>query len=297
MKPKPKSPASPAAQPAPPPAAAQPAPPPAAPPLRAPALADQLAMVGVLWRRDLMKFLRRPSRLVGAFLQPVIFWLMIGGGLASTFTLKGAEGLTYEQYFYPGILMMMVLFASIFGTITVIEDRNEGFLQGVLVAPGSRVALVLGKALGVSSVGLLQAAAFLACAPLAGFSLLELDWLGLWASLALGAVALSAFGFALAWWLNSSQAYHAVMSVLLLPAWVLSGAMFPLSDKHAALAWVMRLNPMSYMVDGVRRAFYDPAALPAGSTVASGALLDFAVMLSSAAGAIALAAVVVRKSR
>ena len=268
-----------------------------APALSAPTLADHIAMVGVLWRRDLMKFFRRPSRLIGAFLQPVIFWLMIGGGLASTFTLKGAEGLTYEQYFYPGILMMMVLFASIFGTITVIEDRNEGFLQGVLVAPGSRVALVLGKSLGVSSVGLLQAAAFLACAPLAGFSLLELDWLTLWASLTLSAVALSSFGFALAWWLNSSQAYHAVMSVLLLPAWVLSGAMFPLSDKHATLAWVMRLNPMSYMVDGVRRAFYDPSALPAGSTVSSSALIDFTLTLTAAAAALSLAAFVVRKSR
>ena len=98
------------------------------PPLISPTLADQWAMIAVLWRRDLLKFVRRPSRLVGAFLQPIIFWVMIGGGLASTFTLKGAEGLSYEQYFLPGIVMMMVLFASIFGTITVIEDRHEGFL-------------------------------------------------------------------------------------------------------------------------------------------------------------------------
>jgi len=265
--------------------------------LSKPSLSDQWAMVSVLWRRDLLKFLRRPSRLVGAFLQPIIFWVMIGGGLASTFSLKGAEGLSYEQYFFPGIVMMMVLFASIFGTITVIEDRHEGFLQGVLTAPGSRVALVLGKSLGVSSVGLIQAIAFLACAPFAGFSLLEIDWLTLMSSLVMGAVALSSFGFALAWWLDSSQAYHAIMSVLLLPGWILSGAMFPISPERELLSWVMTLNPMSYMVDGVRRSFYEASALPLGSTVSSSMTLDFAVMLGSAIGALLLSAWVVERSR
>jgi len=265
--------------------------------LVSPSLADQWAVISVLWRRDLLKFVRRPSRLVGAFLQPVIFWVMIGGGLASTFSLKGAEGLSYEQYFFPGIVMMMVLFASIFGTITVIEDRHEGFLQGVLTAPGSRVSLVLGKSLGVSSVGMIQAIAFLACAPFAGFNLLEVDWLTLMSSLVMAAVALSSFGFALAWWLDSSQAYHAIMSVLLLPGWILSGAMFPISPEREILSWVMRLNPMSYMVDGVRRAFYSPSSLPTGSTVGATLTVDLAVMFGASVGSLLLAAWVVKRSR
>lgn len=265
--------------------------------LTSPSLGDQWAVISVLWRRDLLKFVRRPSRLIGAFLQPIIFWVMIGGGLASTFNLKGAEGLSYEQYFFPGIVMMMVLFASIFGTITVIEDRHEGFLQGVLTAPGSRVSLVLGKSLGVSSVGMIQALAFIACAPFAGFSLLEIDWLTLMSSLVMGAVALSSFGFALAWWLDSSQAYHAIMSVLLLPGWILSGAMFPSSPERELLSWVMRLNPMSYMVDGVRRAFYSPSSLPAGSTVGVSLSVDLIVMFASSVGALLLAAWVVKRSR
>ena len=99
--------------------------------------ADQWATISVLWGRDLTRFIRKPSRLIGAFIQPIIFWLMIGGGLTSTFQLSGAQDLNYEQYFFPGILMMLVLFASIFGTITVIEDRHEGFLQSVLIAPAS----------------------------------------------------------------------------------------------------------------------------------------------------------------
>ena len=182
-------------------------------------LADQWATISVLWRRDLSRFLRKPSRLVGAFMQPIIFWLMIGGGLTSTFKLTGAESLNYEQYFFPGVVVMLVLFAAIFGTITVIEDRHEGFLQSVLVAPGSRSALVLGKALGVSSIGLIQAGLFLVFLPLAGFSFFEIEWGQLILFLSLGALGLSTFGFALAWWLDSSQAYHAIMMVLLLPLW------------------------------------------------------------------------------
>ena len=141
--------------------------------------ANEWATISVLWRRDLLRFFRRPSRIFGAFLQPLIFWLMIGGGLSSTFQLKSDTSLNYEEYFFPGILMMMVLFASIFGTITVIEDRHEGFLQSVLVSPGSRAALVIGKSLGVASIGLIQAFGFLALAPLAGFDLLSIDWGGL----------------------------------------------------------------------------------------------------------------------
>lgn len=258
-------------------------------------IADQWSIISVLWTRDLLRFIRRPSRLIGAFLQPVIFWLMIGGGLASTFKLATAEGMTYQEYFYPGILVMLVLFASIFGTITVIEDRHEGFLQSVLIAPGSRAALVLGKSLGVSSIGLIQAIAFLAFAPLAGFPLLEIDWGTLLLFLSLGALGLSTFGFALAWWLDSSQAYHAIMTILLLPGWVLSGAMFPISDDQMVLSWLMRFNPMSYIVDGVRSAFY--ATTPEGTMVASQPLFALAVVVGFTLLSLAWATLMVNRNK
>ena len=258
-------------------------------------LLDQWATIKVLWVRDLLRFLRRPSRLLGAFLQPIIFWFMIGGGFASTFKLQHVATLSYEQYFYPGILVMLVLFASIFGTITVIEDRHEGFLQSVLIAPGSRASLVLGKSLGVSSVGLIQAIAFLVFAPLAGFAFLEIDWLALSFFLSVGALGLATFGFALAWWLDSSQAYHAIMTVLLLPGWVLSGAMFPISDDQLILSWCMRLNPMSYIVDGVRGAFYDVA--PQGTMVANSPALDVAVVIGFALFSLTWATVMVNRSK
>ena len=259
------------------------------------ALRDDLATITVLARRDLLRFFRQPSRLVGALMQPVVFWLLIGGGFASTFQYAVAPGLGYMQYFYPGIVVMMVLFASIFGTITVIEDRHAGFLQSVLVSPGSRAAVVLGKSLGVSSVGLTQAALFLALAPLAGFAYADIDWATLTAFLVLGAVGLAAFGFALAWITDSSQAYHAVMSIVLLPAWILSGAMFPPGEPGSALASLLYYNPMSYIVSGVRGALQGDARTlaPLAGSVAA----DLTWVGLFAAASVALATWTVYKRR
>jgi daunorubicin resistance ABC transporter membrane protein len=245
-------------------------------------LRDDLATIAVLWSRDLVRFLRQPTRIIGALAQPIVFWLLIGGGMASTFRYDAAPGVGYVQYFYPGILVMMILFASIFGTITVIEDRHAGFLQSVLVGPGARAAVVIGKSLGVGSVGLVQAAVFLCLAPAAGFALGDIDWATLIFCLGVGALGLSAFGFALAWMTDSTQAYHAVMSIVLLPAWVLSGAMFPPSDEHAVLGALMRANPMSYLVSGVRHALHvsdeSTGALGASLAVSLGVLSAFAAL-------------------
>jgi daunorubicin resistance ABC transporter membrane protein len=243
------------------------------------AVAHDLATVSVLWRRDLTLFAKQKSRVLGTLLQPLIFWLVIGSGMASTFRLPGTVQVGYMEYFFPGIVLMIVLFTAIFAATSIIEDRHDGFLQAVLAAPGSRTAVVLGKTLGSSTVALIQAALLCAAAPLAGFALGRVDWLLLALGLTLATLGLVAIGFAMAWWLDSTQAYHVVMSVLLLPLWVLSGAMFPPSADHPALLWAMRLNPMSYAVDVVRAALYGGHA-PAGMMVSSvpvalGALAGF----------------------
>src|SRR6185503_18632624 len=175
-----------------------------------------------------------------------------GSGMAPSFRIVGAENVGYVQYFYPGIVMLVVLFTSIFTTMSVIEDRHKGFLQAVLVAPASRTALVLGKTLGGVAIALMQAAIFLALAPLAGFDARAIEWAQLAALLVLIGVGLSSMGFAIAWWLDSTQGYHVVMSVLLIPLWILSGAMFPVRGAGAGIAWLMRINPMAYCVAGIR---------------------------------------------
>jgi ABC-2 type transport system permease protein len=217
------------------------------------------ATVAVLTSRDLRRFFRQKSRVIGALIQPLIFWLVIGAGLAGSFRMPGAENIGYVQYFYPGIVMLVVLFTSIFTTMSVIEDRHKGFLQAVLVAPASRTALVLGKTLGGVTIALVQAAVFLSLAPLAGFSYASIDWPLVAAILLFTSIGLSSMGFGIAWWLDSTQGYHVVMSVLLLPLWILSGAMFPMTGAASWIRTLMQVNPMSYCVAGIRRALYGRA--------------------------------------
>jgi daunorubicin resistance ABC transporter membrane protein len=249
-------------------------------------LAEELATIAVLVRRDCKRFVREKSRVVGALLQPLIFWLVIGSGMSSTFVLPGARGVGYLEYFYPGVVVMVVLFTAIFTTMSVIEDRHSGFLQAVLVAPGSRASVVLGKCLGSASVALIQSVLFIALAPLAGFDPLAIEWPLLLAALALSCFGLCALGFAVAWWLDSTAGYHVVMSILLLPLWILSGAMFPASGG-GVLAALQRFDPMGYSVSAVRRALYG-GALPHGTGLGGGALFEIVVLAAFAALAAAL---------
>lgn len=247
----------------------------------------ELAVVGALWRRDLLRFFKEKTRIVGALAQPMIFWAVIGTGMADTFRVPGAQ-VSYLQYFFPGVVLMVVLFAAVFSTMSVIEDRHQGFLQAVLVAPASRAALVLGKSLGATTLALFQAATFLCLAPAAGFDVGAASWGLAAAILVLASLALTTFGFAVAWWLDSSQAYHAFMGILLIPLWILSGAMFPAPEGHPWVGAIMRFNPMSYAVDGLRRALYGGVP-PRGTEVTGSMALDVAVIGLFAAASLAAA--------
>jgi len=256
-------------------------------------LSYDLATVAVLWRRDLVRFFRQPSRLAGALGQPVIFWLVIGAGMSGTFRMAGGAGTGYLAFFYPGVVLMVVLFASIFTTVSVIEDRHRGFLQTVLAGPGSRGALVLGKTLGSASVALTQAALFLILAPAAGFPYLSVSWPLLLAALALAAIGLAALGFAVAWGIDNVQGYHAIQMTALVPLWVVSGAMFPLPADRPGFAAVMRWNPLSYAVSAARRALAGPAAPGA---LPGSAARDLAVCAAFAAGALLVAILAARRA-
>jgi ABC-2 type transport system permease protein len=164
-----------------------------------------------------------------------------------------AGGIPYDQYFFPGVLAMIVLFTAIFSTISIIEDRREGFLQGVLVAPVDRVWVVLGKVFGGTVLALFQSMIFLAIAPLAGLPLSVLGTLGTLALLVVLGIALTSLGSVLAWRTDSVQGFHAVMSLFLFPMWFLSGAVFPIEGAPFWLAWIVRLNPLTYGVAGIRR--------------------------------------------
>jgi len=214
------------------------------------------ATIQVLTLRELKRFFRQKSRIAGALMQPILFWIILGFGFRSSFQMGVGSSVDYVQYFFPGVISMMILFTAIFSTMSIIEDRREGFLQGVLAAPSGRHALVIGKVLGGSLVSLVQVALFLLLAPLAKFSYGTISWIPLFTILFFTAVFLTSFGFFLAWWTNSVQGYHAIMSVVLMPMWLLSGAVFPIDPSIKILSYLSYLNPMSYSADAIRMALY-----------------------------------------
>ena len=242
--------------------------------------------VRALLRRDLKLFLLQRSRLLGTLAQPLLIWLVLGAGLAPSFA-GDAEGPGYMRFFYPGAVVMMLLMTSISATMSVIEDRHQGFLQGVLAAPVGRWELALGKTLGGAFLGLVPAVILVLIGPVAGFAYTEMNPVAIAVGLLLTAVAFTAVGFALAWKLDSSAGYHVVMSAVLFPLWVLSGAMFPMEPTHPVLSWIGRLNPMSYAVTVVRGGFEGAPA--------SDLMVPAAVLLGVTAAGILLAIRIVRK--
>jgi ABC-2 type transport system permease protein len=209
-----------------------------------------------LTQRELIRFLRQRTRIIGAFGQPIIFWLLFGAGLRTSFRPPSwaadlGHDLTYQEYFLPGVATLIVLFTAIFSTISIIEDRREGFLQGVLVAPVSRLAIVLSKISAGTILAILQAGLFLLIGPM-------LSWIGAGAAvfLILIAAELTALGFVIAWPMNSTQGFHAIMSIFLMPMWLVSGAFFPGGDS-GWLFWLIRVNPLTYGVAGLRRLLYE----------------------------------------
>ncbi|HET9225073.1 MAG TPA: ABC transporter permease [Thermoanaerobaculia bacterium] len=234
-----------------------------------------------LWRRELVRFFRQPSRIAGAAGSPLIFWVLIGSGLSGSFRLPGGPSdLNYLEYFFPGTMVLTLLFAAIFSTISVIEDRNQGFLQGVLVAPIPRASIAAGKVLGGATIAWLQSVVFLALAPLSGIRLTLSSVLASAGVLAVLGIALTAVGFAFAWKVDSVQGFHAVMNLLLVPMWLLSGAFFPPSGAPGWLAAVMKANPLTYGVAALRWALYGSA--PEVGTGLPGPAAALAVTLAAA---------------
>jgi len=214
-----------------------------------------------LWRREVVRFLRQRSRIVGALGTPIVFWLLIGSGLRESFTTgsggaAGTKSINYLEYFFPGTMVMIVLFTAIFATISVIEDRQEGFLQAVVASPASRSAIVVGKVLGSATLAFLQAMIFLLLAIPTGMPLSGSAFLATAGVVVLVSLGLSALGLLIAWPMDSTQGFHAVMNLFLMPMWLLSGALFPASGASGWLAWIMALNPLTYGLAALRRALY-----------------------------------------
>src|SRR5437660_11557185 len=196
----------------------------------APSWAGVVLPAFTLWWREIVRFYRQPTRVVGVLASPLVFWLVIGSGFGTSFRAGAGPGQQhYLDYFYPGAMIMIVLFTSIFTMMSVIDDRKEGFLLSVLVAPVPRSACVCGKVMVGTTLSAIQGMIFLIFAPLVGFHLSLGYVLLVIVTIFLVSFALTALGFAIAWPMDSTQAFHAIINLFLIPLWLLSGALFPLT--------------------------------------------------------------------
>jgi ABC-2 type transport system permease protein len=223
-----------------------------------------LLPTATLWQREIVRFYRQRNRIIGALLSPLVFWFVIGSGIGPSFRAgASSNGVSYLEYFYPGTLILIMLFTAIFSTISIIEDRREGFLQSVLVAPISRGSIVCGKILGGTTLALLQGLIFLLLAPFVGIHISPERVLVCLGTLFVVGFGLTGLGFLVAWPMESTQGFHAIMNVFLIPLWLMSGALFPATNPHSWIYWAVHLNPLTYGVAAVRRALYtgDPGVL------------------------------------
>jgi ABC-2 type transport system permease protein len=215
----------------------------------------------MVWRRDIIRLTRMPTRLISGIAQPLLFLFVLGAGLESAIGSRGAAGVDYQEYLFPGILAMSVLTSALFSSMAIVWDREFGFMREMLVAPVSRATLVLGKALGGGTVSVLQGIVLVVVAPVVGVSFTFASFFEMLGFLLLLAFALTAFGMVIASRMQRMESFQMVMALVLQPMLFLSGAIFPLLALPDWLGVITRLNPATYGVDAIRRVVL-PGAVP-----------------------------------
>ncbi|MFH0873904.1 MAG: ABC transporter permease [Candidatus Komeilibacteria bacterium] len=223
----------------------------------------------ILWLRQVKRYLRSRSRIIGALGQPILFLLALGYGLGPVFSRAGQGN--YIQFLAPGIIAMSILFTSIFSGMEIIWDRQFGFLKETLVAPVSRVSIMMGRTLGGATVATMQGLIIFFISMIAGFRLPH--WSGLPLAIIimiLISLLFTAAGTALASRLSDMQGFQLIINFLVMPLFFLSGALFPLDNLPAGIAFVTRIDPLTYGVDALRQVLIGSSHFGLG--------LDFAVL-------------------
>ena len=211
-----------------------------------------MSVIYILWLRQLKRYTRSRARIISSLGQPLIYLLGMGYGLSPVFKQAGMG--SYIQFVTPGLIGMTVLFTSVFSGIELLMDRQFGFLKETLVAPVPRIWMILGRILGGATVAMIQGTLFLAACFIVGF---RFDHAGalpvMFLFMALTAVAFTALGSAIGSTLQDMQAFQFVVSFLIMPVFMLSGAIFPLTNLPKALTIATSANPLTYGVDGLRQ--------------------------------------------
>jgi len=231
------------------------------------ALWRNLMAIEIVWYRDILRYLRDWVRIITSLMQPLLFLFIFGSGLASSFSPAGARpggvaGVSFQTFIFPGVVSMAVLFTAIFSAISIVWDREFGFLREMLVAPVSRTSIVLGKALGGSTIAMFQGTLMLVFAPLIGVRLDVGLVIILMLEMLLLAFTMTSLGIVIASRMQSMESFSVVMQFVLMPMFFLSGALFPLTHVPGWLAFLNKLDPVTYGVDPLRQAVMSGMKLP-----------------------------------
>lgn len=204
----------------------------------------------VITLREFKRFFRQRGRLVVSLARPLIWLFIVGSGF--TKLVDTEEGVHYIQFILPGIVGMTILFSSIFSTISVVWDREFGFLREMLVAPVSRVTIVFGKLLSGTALSVFQGAALLVIAPFLGLQVGPLDFVIMFFLMSLVALAITAMGLFVASFLTSLEGFNVIMNFIVLPMFFLSGALYPVGSLPPYIKAFTYINPLCYGVDSFK---------------------------------------------
>ena len=214
--------------------------------------AHTMTVAFVLTRSELLRFFRRPARVIAAIGTAAGLWLLLGSGFAESFRPAALESSSYAKFLLPSMMTLVAVFSAVFSSISVIEQRNTGWLRCVLVSPAPRLSIALGATAGGALPAFIQAAILLPAGLLVGVTLCAADVALVLLALALTCIAMTALGLLFAWRSETTAAFHAVMTLVFLPMWLLSGAFFPPDQAASWLGWLMRLNPLTWCTLSIR---------------------------------------------
>jgi ABC-2 type transport system permease protein len=223
-------------------------------------LHNEIRTAAMVWRRELIRFTRTRSRILSGFVQPILFLFVLGYGLSPL--VGTTAGFDFTKFVFPGVVAMSVVTTSIFSAMSIVWDREFGFLREMLVAPVSRTAIVLGKTAGGASIATVQGTIMLVLAPLVGVNLTPVVVVQVILIELLMAVSLTGFGVFVASRIEKIESFQVVMQLVLFPMLFLSGAMFPLNDLPSWLAVLTRINPLTYAIAPLREVVFSAQSMP-----------------------------------
>ncbi|WP_405146894.1 ABC transporter permease [Sphaerisporangium sp. NBC_01403] len=212
--------------------------------------------IKIVLHRELLRFVNDRTRMVSTLVQPVLWLFVMGTGLSTLVSRGPSQGVDFRTFIYPGVIAMTVITTAMFSAGSIVWDREFGFLREMLVAPVSRAAIVIGKCLGGGIVATVQGIIILALAGLVHVPYSPTLILTLLGEMFLASVTITAFGVSLAARMKNMQSFFGIMQMAIMPMIFLSGAMFPLANLPGWLAFLTKINPLTYAVDPMRHAVF-----------------------------------------